>query len=487
MRDSESGGSSHARWTRSAARIDGRCRVSCTVLLVALGIASSIGARDARGDGWPMYNHDARGTRASSRERILDRHSVKGLHVKWSFPTIGVVNGTPVVQGDRVYAGDGTGMVYALDRRGRLRWQTQLPGVITASALIIRDVVVIGDLLGNLYGLAQRDGRVRWAMRPDPHPVASLYGSGTDVDGDVVIGVSSNEETVAADPLYPCCSTRGSVLRIDPENGRIKWQTFMVSDAERAAGASGASVWSTPAFDDTSGTIYVTTGNNFSEPSTTTSDAVIALDARTGAFRWVNQRYPDDTWTMRFPATPPHPDYDFGDSPQLYQLPDGRQVVGAGQKSGFYHVLDAATGQAVQQIQVEPGGPLGGLFADTAVAGGVVYANGINWPGGFGTPPVAGDLVAIAGDGSRELWRFTTPQAPDLSGVATAAGVVYFQSDFAKALFALDAGTGALLAQVVIGGSVSGPSIADGQIYIGIGDTFTVGPTGPGAITALGL
>jgi hypothetical protein len=41
-------------------------------------------------------------------------------------------------------------MFYALDRRGRLRWQTQLPGIITASALVIADVVVIGDLLGNL-------------------------------------------------------------------------------------------------------------------------------------------------------------------------------------------------------------------------------------------------------------------------------------------------------------------------------------------------
>jgi len=68
----------------------------------------------------------------------------------------------------------------------------------------------------------------------------------------------------------------------------------------------------------------------------------------------------------------------------------------------------------VNQIQVEPGGTLGGLFADTAVANGVVYANGINWPGGnpgAGVPPVGGDLIAISGDGSKELWRFPTPRA----------------------------------------------------------------------------
>ena len=70
---------------------------------------------------------------------------------------------------------------------------------------------------------------------------------------------------------------------------------------------------------------------------------------------------------------------------------------------------------------------------------------------------------------------------------ARRAGVVYVQSDFARSLFALDAATGLVLAQVVIGGSVSGPAIADGQVYIGIGDTFTSGFAAPGAITALGL
>jgi polyvinyl alcohol dehydrogenase (cytochrome) len=464
--------------------------ITCGVVLLAsaLGAISLAWAQDGDDDdGWPMYNHDARGTRHNAREQVLNRQTVSRLHIQWSFPTTGQVTGTPVVRGDRVYAGDVTGMFYALDRGGLLRWKTQLGGTLSASALIIRDVVVIGDLSGTLYGLDQRDGQVRWSFRPDPHPVAALWGSATGIGDDLLIGVSSNEESAAADPAYPCCSTRGSVLRIDPRDGRVQWQTFMVSDAERAAGASGASVWSTPVFDEASDTVYVSTGNNFSEPSTATSDAIIALDGRTGAIRWVNQRTPDDTWTVRFPPVPPHPDYDFGDSPQLYQLSDGRRVVGAGQKSGFYHVLDALTGQAIDQIQLEPGGPLGGFFADSAVADGVVYANGINWPGGNGTPPVAGDLVAIAGDASRELWRFTTPGAPDLSGVATAGGVVYFQSDFAGLLFALDARTGAPLAQVAIGGAVSGPSIAGGQIYVGVGDIFATGAPGPGAIMALGL
>jgi polyvinyl alcohol dehydrogenase (cytochrome) len=264
----------------------------------------------------------------------------------------------------------------------------------------------------------------------------------------------------------------------------------MVTDAERAAGASGSSIWSTPSYDPSRKLIYVTTGNNFSQPTNGTSDAIIAVDADSGQIRWVNQRYPNDEWNFRFPASPEHPDFDFGDSPQVYNLPGGRRVVGAGQKSGFYHVVDATTGATINQIQVEPGGSLGGLFADTAVANGVVYANGINWPNPGGSNPTAGDLVAIAGDGSHELWRFTTPFSPDMAGVAVANGVVYFTSTFSQQLFALDATSGTLLKALQIGNSDSGPAISGGQIYVGTGDALSaafLGIVGPGSITALGL
>jgi glucose dehydrogenase len=62
---------------------------------------------------------------------------------------------------------------------------------------------------------------------------------------------------------------------------------------------------------------------------------------------WSNQRTEGDLWNLRFPFSSENPDFDFGDSAQVYTLSNGRKVVGAGQKSGFYHVLDAATGDEV--------------------------------------------------------------------------------------------------------------------------------------------
>src|SRR5262249_13679366 len=84
------------------------------------------------------------------------------------------------------------------------------------------------------------------------------------------------------------------------------------------------------------------------------------------------------------------------------------------------------------------------------------------------------------------------PFSPNISGVAVANGVVYFQSSFNGQFYALDAATGAVLAQVQTGGLSSGPAVSRGQIYLGTGDAaFTFldpsRPMLPGSVVALGL
>ena len=154
--------------------------------------------------------------------------------------------------------------------------------------------------------------------------------------------------------------------------------------------------------------------------------------------------------------------------------------------------FDAATGEVLNQIQAEVAGILGGLFADSAVANGIVYANGDNWPSALTAnqvPPTAGDLFAIAGDGSSVLWTFSVPGSPNLSGVAVANGVVYFQSLLDGNLYAIDANSGTELVHVHTGLSYSGPSVAQGHVYVGTGDSLNayLGARGPGSIISLGL
>lgn len=466
---------------------------------------------------WPMFGHDAAGTRYNSAEHLLSPDTVGSLEVKWTYPTDGPVVGTPAVVKDVVYAADDTGSVYALTRDGGLKWRTTLniPSLLSAkifvSPLVTNRTVIIGDMAGQIHGLDVDTGHARWTTRPpnpgpvfgEQHPFQMIMGAGTMVGDYVAFGVSSLENMLGplSDPNYPGFTFRGNVVLIDPSDGRIVWQTFFVDeptlqpdDGDPSTppqyGPSGATVWGSPAYDPASKTIFVGTGQNYDQPTTSTSDALIALDARTGAIKWVSQETPNDTWNLRF-GPPDENDLDIGDSPQLYRL-NGHLVVAAGQKSGVFHVVDAATGEAITPPQqFLPSGGLGGFHTDSAVANGVNYAPGNYWAFVLEAPVEsdAGAVFAISGDGSTQLWKFDT-EAPIIGGVAVANGVIYVQ-DTGGTFYAIDAASGTELAEVTTGSGMSSPAISRGQIYLGDGgissfsDFFVEQP--PGSIMALGL
>jgi polyvinyl alcohol dehydrogenase (cytochrome) len=458
-------------------------------MVLACGILPQAARADADDGGdWPMYHHDVRGTRHNTRERRLSRATVPHLRQLWSFTAAAPVTGTPVTAGDDLYVGDWAGNFYALDQRdGRVDWTATTLAPISASALVDGARVLFGDQAGFLYGLDRESGALRWQLKPISPPLAAGFSSPTPVGRDA-----------ASQPGYPCCSFRGSVVLLEPLDGRVIWQTYLVSEAERAAGSSGAGVWTSPTYDEELGLIYVATGNNYSAPATGNSDAVIALDARTGAIRFSTQCVPSDVSNFTFPIEPDK-DSDFGDSPQVYRLESGRKVIGAGDKNGIYFVFDAATGEVLGENQVQPGGSLGGLFADSAVADGVVFANGANWPNpfDFSVLPVAGILTAISGDARSILWQSTTSNMVNLSGVAVANGVVYVASCnpgtgdrlvSSGAIFALDERTGAQLAAVPTNACASsGPSVAHGRVFAGLGNELLFAGNPPGAVIALGL
>jgi len=446
--------------------------VAALGLLLGLAVPASPAIMN---DDWPMFGHDPLGTRDNTGEKRIGSANVANLKVLWTFPTPAIVAGTPAVVGNTVFDGDAAGNVYALKADdGTLLWKTPIPGAtFTASPTVLSGRVVIGsNSNGVIYGLDRDTGSVVWQTKPNPFGRPAIWGSGTQVGSFLAIGVASNDEG----PPPPFVS-RGSLVLLDPHNGRVIWQTYMISDAEAAAGSSGASIWTAPAYDAESNTIYAGTGNNFTEPATGTSDAIVAFDAKTGAIKWLNQRTPNDVWTPVFPTGP---DFDFGDSPQVYRLPDGRKVVGEGQKSGFYHVLDAATGAVIHFQQFLPGSTLGGLYTDSAVANGVVFAPGND----RSVSPSRCALIALSGDGTTELWRFETTGV-ETNGVAVANGVVYFKPSSDPNLYAFDT-AGNQLAAIPVGGSNSGVAVANGRVFLGLGNDFSGGFNGPGGIIALG-
>jgi outer membrane protein assembly factor BamB len=90
----------------------------------------------------------------------------------------------------------------------------------------------------------RQTGKLLWSVLADNHdknPTAVIFGSPILVDGQVVIGVSSNEG--AAKKTF-----RGSVVSLNPNDGSINWQTYLITDEEQEKGSAGAGVWSTPTY-----------------------------------------------------------------------------------------------------------------------------------------------------------------------------------------------------------------------------------------------
>jgi len=368
---------------------------------------------EEQADNWTSWGHDVLNTRYNPFATEIKPGNVDKLKLKWAFvfPGATAASSQPAILGDTLYVGSWNAKFYALNSKtGQVQWSydtASFTGALPAGANAVRNgpaiaggKVYFGDLAGNIYALDARTGAFKWAKKLDNHPTVRLTSSPLVWQGRLYIGVSSAETGFALDPRYECCSFQGSMVALNAESGAEIWRYRTISEPNSPTGTnsagttqrgpSGAPVWSSPAIDPLLGLVYFGTGQNYSNPPTTHSDSLIALELATGKQRWATQLTPNDRWNLAcnpelfgLPAVPqancPLPlkdnnDFDFGSSPNVFlAFKDGklRTLVGAGQKSGIYHSLDAATGEIVWQTQVSLGG-VGG-------SGGIQW--GTSWDG----------------------------------------------------------------------------------------------------------
>jgi polyvinyl alcohol dehydrogenase (cytochrome) len=188
------------------------------------------------------------------------------------------------------------------------------------------------------------------------------------------------EESIGSTNNYPCCTFRGSISALDVNTGEVVWKTYTVdkprprgktSSGVELFGPSGGAIWSAPTIDTKRRVLYVGTGNGYSEPSQPGTDAIIAMDIKTGAVRWMKQLEGADNWAMgcapknpNNPACPAElgPDYDFSASPALAHA-NGRDLLVAIQKAGLAYGLDPdKKGEVVWQQRFGKGSGLGGQW-----------------------------------------------------------------------------------------------------------------------------
>jgi len=327
----------------------------------------------------------------SSDEAGLTLADVPKLQLRWAFDLGDVTNarGQPVVAAGRLFVTSGTGKVYALNpKSGCLYWDFAATAPVR-SGVVVSDgaspVVFFGDAQANMYSLDAATGKLVWKVHVDDHPAAVITDTPAYYQGTVYVGVSSAEEFIGADPKYECCKFRGSVVALDSATGKIIWQTYTIAEKPQPTsktksgvqrwGPSGAAVWSTPTIDVKRNAVYVATGDNYSDPPSKTSDAVLALDRATGQVLWSQQLTANDAFTVdcvrpektNCPDTN-GPDFDFGQPPILASLADGKQILVIGQKSAIAHALDPdAKGRVLWQTRVGNGSSLGGMEWGSAI------------------------------------------------------------------------------------------------------------------------
>ena len=469
---------------------------------------------------WNGFGGNLQNTRfQQSAAAGISPTAVPRLKLKWAFGIPGVsASGSQVtVAGNRAFVGSRNGVVYALDARsGCIVWTFEADAGVRSTPVVGRTgattAIYFGDAHAQVYALDIVTGKLRWKTKVEIHQDAMITGAVAVANGKIYVPVASIEEGTAVIPTYECCTFRGSVVALDAVTGEALWKTFTIAappqpTTKTAAGTqlwgpSGGGVWSTPVLEPALNRMYVTTGDNYSQPVTASSDSIMAMAMDTGRILWTTQALAGDAWNtgcldeaggagQAHCPSAPGPDHDFGSAPVLATLAGGTRVLMAGQKSGMLYGLNPDTGAFLWKTQVGDGGVLGGIewgFATdntrayvslssafekkAGQAGGIAAINVADGTIKWRTPPSADTCGGRAGCSTGQPAAvsampgmvFSASLDGHLRGYEAETGQVIFDTDTAKDFITVN-GVKAK------GGSMNGPgsTIANGTLYLSSG------------------
>jgi quinohemoprotein ethanol dehydrogenase len=330
------------------------------------GASLTVPRSDWATNGGDWYNH-----RYSPLSEI-DRGNVGDLKGVWRARLNGSGIGPrfsaeaqPIYFGGVLYVSTAENDVFAIDvDRGEFLWTYEAdldPRISTVCCGWTNRGVAIGDgrvymgqLDGRLVALDQRTGEIVWSIQAERWEegftitTAPLY-----YDGLVITGFAGAEYGV-----------RGRVRAYDANDGSLVW-TFYTIPGPGELGhdtwpadneiwlSGGGTVWQTPALDPALGLVYFSTGNagpDFNgavRPGDNLfSASIVAVDVRTGEYRWHFQEVHHDLW-----------DYDAPNPVVLFDIEiDGVERKGLAQagKTGWLYILDRTNGEPLIGIEEQP-------------------------------------------------------------------------------------------------------------------------------------
>lgn len=240
--------------------------------------------------------------------------------------------------------------------------------------------IIVGTHDGRLIALDDQTGKELWStLTVEPDDLRFISSAPRVFAGKVIIGHGGAD----------AAATRGYVTAYDADTGKELWRFYTVpgnpadgfedETQEMAAKTwtgewwkhgGGGTVWNTFTYDKKTETIFLGTGNgapwNQRIRSPDGGDnlflcSIVALDARTGKYKWHYQINPGETW-----------DYNASMDMHLATLKiDGKQrkVIMQAPKNGFLYVIDRLNGKLIsaepiaevswaEKIDLETGRPV---------------------------------------------------------------------------------------------------------------------------------
>lgn len=246
----------------------------------------------------------------------------------------GPVNRGVAIGGGTVFVGTLDARLLAFDAAtGKAKWDVEVADPaygysITMAPLIVGDNVIVGvsggeyGIRGNLTAYAMATGKQVWRWYSIPAP---------------------GEDPVATNGWWGTWATHAEDADLHRDIAKEKADSAKYADAWQTGGGG---VWTTPAYDKASNTIFATVGNPSPDLDGSVrpgdnlfTDGIVAIDATTGKTKWYYQTVPHDVWDLD--AT----------SPSVVTELGGRKVVVHAGKTGWLYVIDAATGKLVRKSQ----------------------------------------------------------------------------------------------------------------------------------------
>jgi alcohol dehydrogenase (cytochrome c) len=271
----------------------------------------------------------------------------------------------PIVQDGVIYITTGNDDVFAVSvDSGKILWEhksnisqeisTICCGWLNRGVAIGDGRVYLGQLDGKVVALDKDTGGTVWSRQLVQWQKGQVItGAPLFLDGKIYIGV------VGAD-----YGTRGFLEAIDAGSGDSVWRAYMVPGPGEPGSETwprnspaylrgGASIWSTPAYDEDLNLLYVTTGNAGNdwfggdrEGDNLYAASIVAIDKDSGTIKWHFQEVHHDIWDYDSPAAPVLFDVD--------QNGDTVKGIGAPGKTGWLYLLDRANGEPLYGIDEKP-------------------------------------------------------------------------------------------------------------------------------------